>query len=160
MNDSPVYIKSFKTHLLFLTLFLNPFQLTQIHIDEPIGLSFDQAMVQKDFQGQTFLVIGKDYEDVAGIKKQDGSIYTISDEGLVFMNSSVQMLEAFIHIFNSEIDLEGDYDEVLRKKQLKKRTGDEENRSASIKGESIGGPLFWSRPWMACRSSHVKQKIR
>lgn len=120
MNDSPVYIKSFKTHLLFLTLFLNPFQLTQIHIDEPIGLSFDQAMVQKDFQGQTFLVIGKDYEDVAGIKKQDGSVYTISDEGLVFMNSSVQMLEAFIHIFNSEIDLDGDYDEVLRKKQLKK----------------------------------------
>ena len=83
MNDSPVYIKSFKTHLLFLTLFLNPFQLTQIHIDEPIGLSFDQAMVQKDFQSQTFLVIGKDYEDVAGIKKQDGSVYTISDEGLV-----------------------------------------------------------------------------
>ena len=35
------------------------------------------------------------------------------------MNSSVQMLEAFIHIFNSEIDLDGDYHEVLRKKQIK-----------------------------------------
>ncbi|MCG8322387.1 MAG: SUKH-4 family immunity protein [Cytophagales bacterium] len=142
MNDSPVYIKSFKTHILFLTLFLNPFQLTQIHIDESIGLSFDQAMVQKDFQGQTFLVIGKDYEDVAGIKKQDGSVYTISDEGFIFMNSSVQMLEAFIHIFNSEIDFDEDYDEVLRKKQLKKVAQAMKKTDRPALKESHGWPFI------------------
>lgn len=90
-----------------------------------IGLSFDQPAVQKDFRNQTLLIIGKDYEDLVGIRKKDGSVFSISSDGFVFMNSSVQKLEEFINICTRSIDFNEDYDGELREKQVKKVWNDD-----------------------------------
>jgi len=86
-----------------------------------IGLKFSGRSVDQQIKNQIFSIIGSDYEDIVGIQKNTGYVYSISveDDKLVFINSSVELLKKFIQIFNDNINLMGEYNEKKRSVQIK-----------------------------------------
>jgi hypothetical protein len=84
-----------------------------------IGLAFNQNIVQKKYNEDIFYIIGNDYEDVLGIKQSNLSVFSISENEKVFINSSFEQLIDCIYYFNQIIDLlEEDYSEKKRKKEV------------------------------------------
>ena len=86
-----------------------------------IGLSFNEDIISKEVNGEMFYIIGNDYEDLLGIRKLDLNVFSISDNDMVFINSSLEQLIDCINCFiNSIIDLdEDDFDEEKRTKEVR-----------------------------------------
>jgi hypothetical protein len=59
---------------------------------EFIGLKFIHDF-KKEYKNQNiFYIIGNDYEAKIGIKEEDREVFSISEEEIVFMNSSLENL--------------------------------------------------------------------
>jgi len=105
-----------------------------------IGLSFNQTISQENYNGDVFYIVGNDDEAVIGINQSYLKVYSISDEDIVFMNSSFEKLIKCIYFFNENIDLfEEGFDEKKRKKEVKVVT----KGIKEIDKEALIGEEFW-----------------
>ena len=86
---------------------------------EFVSLTFNKAIKEKCLQNKTFYIIGNDYEAAIGINKLNGEVYSLAENDLVFINSSLTMLIDFIGTFLQKIDFDEDYIESKRKKDVK-----------------------------------------
>lgn len=85
-----------------------------------VGLSFNTDVVEKEIYGDTFYIIGNDNEGILGIKSSDMAIYSIYDEDEpCFVNSSLQQLIKCILLVKETIDWDDDFDEKIRKKEVR-----------------------------------------
>jgi len=92
---------------------------------EFIGIKFQSDIIEKECHNHIFYIIGNDYEDEVGIRKDDYSVYSLSEEDSVFMNSSFNQLIKCIEIFTEIIDFSKDYSDdkerVSQVKEIRKR---------------------------------------
>jgi hypothetical protein len=69
-------------------------------------------------------IIGNEYDDLIGINSDTLNVYILSNDGNIFVNSTIVHLENCIKYFTGKIDLENDiYDENKRHeitKEIKK----------------------------------------
>lgn len=87
---------------------------------EFISLRFALSIVEKEYNGIVYYVIGSDYEDEIGISTATLEVYSISGVSKVFINSSLQQLKLSIIAFNSNIQLEDEgFNEKKRRKEAK-----------------------------------------
>ena len=84
-----------------------------------VSLSFYDKVKEQDFQDEAYYMIGNDYEAEIGVKKSNGEVYSLLEDDIVFMNSSLTMLIHFMEIFSKIIDFDGDYVESKRKRDTR-----------------------------------------
>ncbi|MDR3058480.1 MAG: SUKH-4 family immunity protein [Prevotella sp.] len=84
-----------------------------------IGIKFKSNIIEKEFHDDKFYIIGNDYEDEIGVKKEDFSVYSLSKQNYIFMNSSFKQLIECIKTFTNILDFDEDYDDDIRQEEIK-----------------------------------------
>jgi hypothetical protein len=86
---------------------------------EFVSLTFRNVIQEKDFQRKTYYIIGNDYEAEIGVEKSSGEVYSLLENDIVFINSSLTELIDFIDTFSRKIDFNKEYVEATRKKDTR-----------------------------------------
>lgn len=99
-----------------------------------IGIKFKFELKEKEYHNDIFYIVGNDYENEIGVKKNDYSVYSLSEKDYIFMNSSFNQLIECIKNFTKIIDFSKIYDDEERIEQVDEiREKFEEIDNASLK---------------------------